>query len=307
MPEYFIKVCGAMPPICGFFLFLCDGLDPKINYSEFADEIVLLENIEPTFLDLASKYEIVELNTALKPRAFEYLFEEKGVRHAIYFDPDIQIFSPIGFLFDLLTQYSILLTPHICSPIPFDGKTPQENHFLNFGIYNLGFLGLANKLESKELLGWWKGHTYKRGRVDVYKGVFLDQLPMNFVPLFFKDATVLFHRGLNMAPWNLHERSVTKTPHGYAVNEKEPLVFYHFSSFRTRGIELPIAQYDRYQLNDLPHLREIYEHYQQDLQANGNETTSKIPFAYTNVRKQAIRSQRQQRLRNKLFFKKNRR
>lgn len=291
-------------PEVRFFLFLCDEKNPKIDYKMIADEMVVLRETEPEFDQLASKYNIVELNTCLKPRAFEFLFSLQNIEKALYFDPDIKIFSSIDFLFDEPETSSVLLTPHICSPIPFDGKTPQENHFLNFGIYNLGFIGLQKNVETKQLLAWWKNHTYLRGKIDVYKGIFVDQLPINLVPLFYENVKVLKNRGLNMAPWNLHERPVTKSDEGYLVNEIAALVFYHFSSFRLNDLELPLSQYNRFRLEQLPVLKEIYIQYQNDLIANGITVFEKIPFAYKHLGIEFKRSERRNKWKSKFLLKK---
>ncbi len=109
----------------------------------------------------------------------------------IFFDPDIKVFNPISFLYEELDVSSIILTPHICTPIVFDNKKPDENHFLNFGIYNLGFIGLKKDEETKKFLSWWKQHTYHKGYIDVYKGIFVDQLPVNLATIFFKNVKVL--------------------------------------------------------------------------------------------------------------------
>lgn len=291
-------------PETHFILFLCDEKNGGVDYEKIADETIVLREIEPAFETLASKYNIVELNTCLKPLAFEFLFSKKEFEEVLYFDPDIKIFSSVDFLFDELDNNSILLTPHICSPIPFDEKTPQENHFLNFGIYNLGFIGLKNNSESKKLLNWWKNHTYHRGKVDVYKGIFVDQLPVNFVPLFFENIKILKHPGLNMAPWNLHERALTKDDGRCLVNDHNPLVFYHFSSFRVNQMELPLAQYNRFALEDFPLLKEIYIQYRDELIANGIHDFEKIIYAYKDSREKAIRSKRTNKWKSKFLFKK---
>lgn len=291
-------------PQLPFYIFLCDEKHVSVKYETIADEVIELRSIEPEFNLLVSKYNIVESNTCIKPRVFEYLFTERDIDEAIFFDPDIKIFAPFHFLFDELQQNNILLTPHICSPIPFDGKTPLENSFLNFGIYNLGFLAAKNSDETKSFLDWWKMHTYFRGNIDVYNGVFVDQLPINLAPVFFKGVKILCNKGLNMAPWNLHERKLLKEKENYVVDKSEPLIFYHFSSFKTNNIELPLSQYDRYRLDERSLLKEIYLEYRDDLINNGNEIYSKINFAYAELRKKHVRLQKQKKWRNKLLLKK---
>lgn len=131
-------------PNDNFSIFLCDKKSSKINYEELPHEVIELEIVEPNIVELAKKYNIIELNTAVKPTVFKYLFKN-GVEKAIYLDPDIFVFQPLDILNDELENYSILLTPHIFKPIPLDGKTPSESTFLNYGIYNLGFLALKKR------------------------------------------------------------------------------------------------------------------------------------------------------------------
>ena len=60
-----------------------------------------------------------------------------------------------------------------------------------FGIYNLGFIGVSHTMESMKFLQWWKTRTYELGFIDTYKGIFVDQLPVNHVPVFFESVQVL--------------------------------------------------------------------------------------------------------------------
>ena len=121
-------------PDTGFFLFLCDQKSSAVDYTQIADEVIELDSIEPRFGELALKYNIIELNTCLKPRIFEYLFFERMVTQAVYLDPDIKIYHPLSFLFTDFIHANVLLTPHIYSPIPPDGKKPDEQAF---NVWNL--------------------------------------------------------------------------------------------------------------------------------------------------------------------------
>ncbi len=269
-------------PTVRFIIFLCDEKSEKIDYNLLADEIIAVADIEPNLMELVLKYNVIELNTCLKPRAFEYLLEERNIEKVIYLDPDIKLFQPIDFLFEELNKSSILLTPHIYTPIPIDGKQPSENKFLNFGIYNLGFLGLRNDEEAKKLVYWWKGHTYKQGYFDEAKGIFVDQLPMNHVHIFFNNVLILQDMGLNMAPWNLHERYLSFADGKYLINDKIPLKFYHFSSFNIN--ELPLHYYDRFTLAERPDLLPIYKAYNEEMIAANHPFYQQFKSAYTSIK-----------------------
>ncbi len=292
-------------PDLQFFIFLCDERNSEINYADLADEVIPVIAIEPQLPALAAKYNIIELNTCVKPRVFEYLFNERKFERAIYFDPDIKIYNSFAGLFDQLKTSSIILTPHICTPIPFDNKKPTENHFLNFGIYNLGFLGLQNNEESKKFLTWWKAHTYAQGYIDVYKGIFVDQLPINLVPLFFKNVEVIESMAYNMGPWNLHERYLCVNENTILINEKAPLIFFHFSSFKVDEMELPLSQYDRFTLSARPDLQKIYYGYNNELKAAGYFFYEKFIYSYAHIRQAFVKKVKKEKWKRRLFFKKH--
>lgn len=269
-----------------FLLILCDELHPDIDYSAIADEVIPIGSIEPFINELAGKYNILELNTCIKPKAFEYLLQERGFDTVIYLDPDIQLSDNLSTVDAALHDASILLTPHIYTPIPLDGRQPAESVFLNFGLYNLGFLAVRNNEEVIRFLTWWKERTYQQGYIDLYNGIFVDQLPVNLVPLFFKGVHILQDPGLNMAPWNLHERTLTSEGSTYLVNGEHPLRFFHFSSFNTDKIELPIARYNRYTLAQRPDLLFLYQEYARALLVAGHERYRQVACVYDRKRSQ---------------------
>lgn len=252
-------------PNVSFVIILCDVKRSEIDYSDIHAEIIEIGSIEQRMDELAIKYSIIELNTCVKPRAIEYLFAERNAESVIYLDPDIKLYRPLSELYGNLPEFPILLTPHIHTPIPIDGKKPGENTFLNYGIYNLGFIALRRSEEAAKLVAWWKYRTYEAGFFKPADGLFVDQLPINHVPVFFNGVKVLKNMGLNMAPWNLHERKLTRIKDGHVVNERDELIFYHFSSFLVGKNELPLHHYDRYTLAERPDLQEIYREYDQEM------------------------------------------
>lgn len=268
-------------PGSSFLVVLVDELTDAIDYTSFPFEVLTIRSIEPGIDVLADKYNIIELNTCVKPRIFEYLHAERGAETAVYLDPDIKVYSPFAEVREAFGEgYSIVLTPHVCSPIPRDGKTPGENAFLNFGIYNLGFIAVRFTPESSRFIAWWKDWTYQSGYFNVKDGMFVDQLPINLAPLFFGEVFILKHLGYNMAPWNLHERVLSKPGADILVNGKEPLRFFHFSSFRLDSDLWPGKFYTRYDIKDRPDLSLVSESYNADLKKAGYSGYISLPCTY---------------------------
>ncbi|MBK1438646.1 hypothetical protein JHJ32_01475 [Parapedobacter sp. ISTM3] len=291
-------------PQTKFVIALCDKRQEEINYREINAEIITLAIIEPQIEALAKKYNIIELNTAVKPRVIEYLFEERNAETIIYLDPDIKLYHPLTILYDAMQKHPILLTPHIYTPIPIDGKKPGENTFLKYGIYNLGFIALRQSEAANKLVKWWKYRTYEAGYFKTEDGLFVDQLPINHVPVFFDGVKILHHKGLNMAPWNLHERELTKIDGNYFVNNEEPLIFYHFSSFKVDSNELPLFHYDRYTLTQRPDLQALYEDYNTEIKQNKYMFYQTFESKYSLIRTTYIKTKENEAWRKKGVLKK---
>jgi hypothetical protein len=262
-----------------FIIGLCDRKNSQIDYSVFSNyQIIEVENIGiENFPDMVSRYTVIELNTSSKPFFFDYLLGKyENAETILYLDPDIAIFDKLTVIEDKFKNNSILLTPHIYTPIEIDGKLPSENIFTNNGIYNLGFIGLKRNQDTLNLLSWWKNRLTINCYDKTGEGIFVDQLPMNFAPLFFKNVHIFRNFGLNMAPWNLHERKLTNDGRNYLVNGRYPLIFYHFSNYNPLFPEKLSTNYDRISFADNLALKEIYDLYKKCLLENNFEKYRKV-------------------------------
>ncbi|MCW5519187.1 hypothetical protein J1N09_05015 [Aureitalea sp. L0-47] len=271
-------------PDMAFFVILVDKLSDEVNYSEFEPAIVLPVADIPTIdlQDLLKRYYIIELNTSVKPTVFKYLKDYYPQFEAIYYlDPDLYFYKSLSETNNFLQQKTAVLTPHILSPIPRDGLQPEENTFFRFGIYNLGFLGLNIKSkETTELLDWWEERVIKYGYDHPHKGYFVDQLWMTHAPLFYEKVHILRSYNYNMAPWNLHERSISSIEgNAITLNDNSQLVFYHFSKL-SEDPDAISRKYDRYTLNDFPLLKQLYIDYKSELERCHYSEYKRIPIGY---------------------------
>lgn len=283
-------------PGCIFIIGLVDELQKGIDYNFFKPyTIVPVAKIGLAgFDDLWKKYDIIEFNTCVKASFFKYIFKKyPDERSVFYLDPDIAVYQPLELLEKEFTGNDVLLTPHILTPIPLDGKMPGENVFLNYGLYNLGFIGLhRNAAATGGLLDWWEERTLSIGFNNPAKGLFVDQLWINLVPIYYKKVKVLDHPGLNMAPWNLHERQLTgHTDKGWIVNKTFMLVFYHFSSYKFDQPEKLSKHYARYSFEGRHILHELYELYRAELVKNKIDKFESVQCRYVEKREAFLASQ----------------
>lgn len=231
---------------------------------------------EPSF---CFKYNVTELNTAVKPFFLDYLFKNCGYDKVIYFDPDILIMNNLDELFSLLDSHSAVLTPHITSPIADDGKLLSEINLLMSGAYNLGFIGFSHYEKIGYLLSWWKERLYKYCFSAPDKGLFVDQKWIDLLPGMLEDVCILRHPGYNTAYWNLHERTITCKDGGFRVNG-QPVYFFHFSGFVFDNIECISKYQNRFKLGDLQGLGLLFEKYKALVAQRGYAEARQWPYAY---------------------------
>jgi hypothetical protein len=270
-------------PDVEFVIGLVDRLDKVSLEQDKIPPFQLLEidkiNIK-AFDEMCENYNITELNTAVKPYFFDYFFKNRpDIQNVIYFDPDIIVFDSLIPLKESLEKYSIVLTPHITSPITDKFETREIDH-LNTGLYNLGFVAVGRSESSYQMIDWWMERLKKDCVIDLCNGLFVDQHWMIFVPIFWKEVTFVDnYAGYNVAYWNLHERTVSQNGGKYFINSV-PLIFFHFSGY---GLNKPneVSKYqNRSSFENRPDIVSLFEYYAQQLKDNFNDYYIKIPCFY---------------------------
>ena len=228
-------------------VILCDRADADTQtYDDF--ELIPIEQLNlKGFPNLAFKYSIVELSTAVKPMCLNWLLERH--QKVIYLDPDTKLFNPIESLLELLGLYNIILTPHLTSPVS-DKHRPTEVDILRLGAYNLGFIAVQKSEETTYFLSWWKNHLQDQCYVDPDIGLFVDQKWIDLVPGLFHGVHISHNPGLNVAYWNLAQRALTEKKMNIYSNG-QPLVFFHYSGIDAKKGIFSTHQ-NRFFLDTLP-------------------------------------------------------
>jgi hypothetical protein len=266
-----------------FIVGLVDEFSDKIDYSTFENfKFIPVEKLQiEQFDELKDLYNITELNTAVKPTYFKHLFEQYKASKVIYIDPDIWIHGRFAEVIDALDSKNIVLTPHICSPINEDGLIPSDYGLMRTGVFNLGFIALSNYEILKPFLSWWHERVIKYGFGNYNENMFYDQLWMNMVPAFYENYYVLRHPGYNVANWNLHERNLKNVGSDqYMVNDQFELKFFHFSSFKYDKPDVLCHYQNRYNFNNRPELKPLFDNYRALLKNNNIDVIKHLPVVY---------------------------
>ncbi len=225
------------------------------------------------------RYSVVELNTAVKPWMFEWLFEHEGFDRVVYIDPDIYVYSPLTDMERKLDAGALMvLTPHLTGMLDDDGF-PTELDLLRTGTFNLGFIALSRHPSLSRFLKWWQGKLEYTCILAPDDGIFFDQRWMDFAPCMFDDVVISRHDGYNVSYWNLYQRHVTIQGGDYLVNGK-PLVFWHFSGKDPKVPAQLSKNHDRMALAEREPVKTIARDFATRVAENGLEACSGMTYAF---------------------------
>lgn len=266
-----------------FFVGLVDRLDDITFEDAFVPDFPLVEihkiGIEG-FEEMCGRYNITELNTAVKPFYFTYFFNQYPTADkVIYFDPDIIVYQPLTDLLHNLDKHEAVLTPHLLTPIN-DRLTPNELHHLNTGVYNLGFVAFRKSVATIKFVKWWEEKLRFECLIDLCNGLFVDQNWMNFLPVFVQNTHIEFNPGYNAAYWNMHERTFSRENDTVLVNQTSPLIFFHYSGYDPAQPTLISKYQNRFSFTERKDLNWLFKYYHDSLIRNGNEYYRRFPCRY---------------------------
>ena len=270
-----------------FFVLLVADLPAAISFEGEPFEAVALSEIGLADLRReAMKYDILELNTNVKPTFLAHLFTSvPSIEQLVYLDPDVRVFAPLEPVFAALAAgAAVVLTPHITTPIT-DDKSPSEQDLLYNGTYNLGFVAFRRCDEADRVLRWWEERCLTLGFSEGRTGLFVDQKWMNLAPGLFPNVTVLRDAGCNMAYWNLHERNLLHTRDGDSrvANPNSapvPLRFFHFSGVVVEDATVLSRHTDRFTIASRPDLAMLFAEYTAMVRSLARPSLDSLPYGF---------------------------
>jgi len=222
----------------------------------------------PYLQEFSDKYTLIELACACKPVFGLHLFERYSeLKKLIYFDTDLWITNSIESIEKNLNSYDIIITPHITQPIDLQEEW-NEKEFLNAGLYNAGFLAMKRSENTSKFLNWWNNHLKEYCYYDFCNGMGVDQLCINFVPIFYDKVLIEYSPAYNLAYWNLHERKVEFIDEKVVVDGKENLLFFHFSAYSPDSPNLLSKHRRLSKTSNYPALIPLFKEYNEALLRN---------------------------------------
>jgi len=275
-------------PQCKMFVLLADRIDGFFDPQKYPFELITLAELkdQKDVQRMCFYYSPSELCFNLRPWLHEYMYQQSKFEKWIYLDSDILICNSLNKISVQLDKTSILLSPHLISietPAAINVKAVRklESNLLHKGgIYNGGFLALRKTADSHAFIQWFKDHLrfYGFDNRPLQSG---DQFWLTYVPLYFKEVSVLRDPGANLAYWNLYERDIKQDDSGKIMVNGSPLLFFHFAGFDMQS-QNKLTKYELPKdLTTVPSsIEKLANKYRRLMLENGYGDSIQYPYAF---------------------------
>lgn len=261
-----------------FYIVVAD--EPSENVRKTFDKNIIIAKDcigfpEDKWYEMAFKYNLTEFCTSIKPKSITYLFS-LGYEKCIYFDPDILCFKSIKPIYeDCLLNHCAVVTPHyIEMEETFSGIGLPESDTLRDGVFNLGFIGVKKCPKVEQFLVWWSKRLEDCCYCALNEPYFTDQKWVDRLPCYLGDELLVsLNKGMNLAPWNYHERVVAIEDGRFMVYNRivkddipDELMFVHFSGYNYKQlVHGEMTRRDRNEKNNYEDTKLILDAYLEKL------------------------------------------
>jgi GT2 family glycosyltransferase/glycosyltransferase involved in cell wall biosynthesis len=268
----------AHEPDARLSVLIVDSIDGFIDPSNEPFAILSPADVGvPEFDAMSTRYDVVELCTALKPWAMRHVLA--GGETAVQMDSDMRVYAPLDGLTDALAQHSVLLTPHLLRELPNDGREPSELSILLAGAFNTGVVVARPGEETSALLEWWSERTRTGSRLDAAHGLVYEQRWADLIPGLFESVGLWRDVGVNAGYWRAPTSSFRQDGDRILI-DGEPLRTFHFTGFEPERPER-LSKYDnRTVLQDEPALAQICAQFAEQLEACGHAESRNWPYGF---------------------------
>jgi hypothetical protein len=222
-----------MTHTCVRLFVLCLDAVVEKAVAEWSDAVVIrlsdIETYKPQLLTIKGKRLPKEYYATVTPILPQYIFDRFGVNSLFYTDADIAFWSPAEEIEEVMSGYSLLVTPHE-NPVAIAGGA---------GYFNVGVLGYRNDRNCREFLEWWEARCLEwcewralpdgRCADQGYLSILHDQ------PDRFRGVLSCPQPGINLGPWNLALHNMERKDGRIVLDCRHNLVCYHYHGYKDRS------------------------------------------------------------------------
>lgn len=186
-----------------------------------------IEDIDvPEWGQMCSTYFDFEIVAASRPWfAKGILKKQKDCKQLTFLAPTTLLFSSIQEITHNTAE--LLLTPHIIKPL---GKSNMldDKRILNIGMFHSGSWVIKPGEATYKLLDWWSHRTIDRAKFDLCNGMCMDQLWLNYAPVWVKNTIQVQHAGWHYGLHSVLNKNL-KEENGSFFIDDEKLISIDFA------------------------------------------------------------------------------
>jgi hypothetical protein len=108
----------------------------------------------------------------------------------------------------------------------------EVKEFEPVGYYCSCWESFKNNTNGRRVLDWWHNSCMEWCYASFEEGRFADQKYLDKWRSMFEGVRELTNIGANIAPWNIQKYDLGMNEGIIKVNDKWPLIYYHFHSFK---------------------------------------------------------------------------
>ena len=266
-------------PEIPFVVLLADEVDGCFDPDAENFEVVPLKAMGLEGRErLCFRYPQQPLSYACTPMLISYLLD-RGFDRVLFFKQESMVLGRMDDAIELLGKCSVLLTPHLVSPLEGADAAERELTILLSGVHNIGFVGVSDTESARRLLSWWAERTTHSCEHAVGKGIHYEQRWLDLALSYFDGVKVLRDPSYNVAHWNLPERRVTIAGDRVMVDGRRCRLF-RFSGYDFDRPDRPTRYFDRLSMDEIGDAATVFAEYHRSLEHSGMRTTSRWPYAW---------------------------
>ena len=173
----------------------------------------------------ATKDRMYEYYWTLNPHITRKVIKEQDCEFVTLADCDLMFFQSPEVIFDEFKNADVIIQPNNYS-CQFD------NDFARYGYYCTSFQCFRNNTNGKKILDYWYGKCMEWCSHIGEDGKFGDQKYLDDWRIRFRNVREVTNMGTNIAPWNVQKFDFCLIKNKVYINDKWPLIYYHYHSFK---------------------------------------------------------------------------
>jgi len=196
-------------------LYYIGDNDPKFD---------VVININDSIAECDPSYNRLEAICSLRAKVVLNSFKISD--KVIFLGAKVQFFDYPNALIESLEDHEAVVTPHITSPLPEDGKFPSNASVSFTGHISTDIVAFKNTPNIVKFLEWQD--QIMKTQVKTTNYTYLDQSWLNFLPFFVENVKILHDLNYNIAYYNYKQRELEFKNNKWITKEGR-MVCFQFS------------------------------------------------------------------------------